>query len=337
MKVYISNLRNIATFSVILLHVSGAFLFKYNDIEMGSWKLANLFDSSVRFCVPIFLMITGTLLLNKTDTLKDLINKRLKRVIYPLIFWSVIYFFWSKADSIITTDIFTLLKDFLKALPNGVSFHFWYIYIIIGIYLFIPIFKKWVSASSKREIEYFLIIWGITLLYNPYTIKYLPNFELIYFSRFIGYILLGFYIDKHIAVSKKSLFAGIIFLLTGIAATYYLTQILSYRNNTFMEVFYDYLSPNVAMSATGIFLIGKNLFTHQSKFSESLDKYSFGIYFIHIIILSKTLQIINVSNFENDPILLFLYIILNSTFIYFSSFIIIFFLSKISPLKKLIT
>lgn len=336
MKFYISNLRNIATFSVILLHVSGAFLYKYHKIEISSWKLANLIDSSVRFCVPVFLMITGTLLLNNKDTLKDFINKRLRRVLYPLLFWSVIYFIWSKIDVITSTDFFSLLADFVKALSRGASFHFWYIYTIIGVYLFIPIFKKWVLTSSKREIEYFLIIWGVTLLYNPYTIKFLPNFELIYFSRFIGYVLLGYYVDKYIVANKKSLFIGMVFLITGITATYFLTQIASDRSNTFVEVFYDYLSPNVALSALGVFLIGQN-FTYRSHFSESLDKNSFGIYFIHIIIFTKTLRVIDVSNFENNALLLFIYIILNSIFVYFTSFIIIFLLSKILYLKKFLT
>jgi len=116
-----------------------------------------------------------------------------------------------------------------------------------------------------------------------------------------------------------------------------LTQIVSYKNNSFTEIFYDYLSPNVTLSATGIFLIGKNILTNRSTFSESLDKHSFGIYFIHIIILTKITEIIDVSIFQNNPIILFLYIILNSIFIYFTSFITIFMLAKIRPLKKLIT
>ena len=64
-KEWISNLRVIATLCVILLHVASSVLYKYNQAPNSHWWIGNVYDSLVRFSVPMFLMITGALLLGK--------------------------------------------------------------------------------------------------------------------------------------------------------------------------------------------------------------------------------------------------------------------------------
>ena len=86
---YISNLRNIATFSVIFVHAAAIYVLNFQNISLESWRIANFLDSFVRFCVPAFLMISGALLLNKEEDITVFINKRLKRVLIPFIFWTV--------------------------------------------------------------------------------------------------------------------------------------------------------------------------------------------------------------------------------------------------------
>lgn len=38
----------------------------------------------------------------------------------------------------------------------------WYIYLLIGLYLYLPIFSAWVEKASEKAKLWFLVAWGIT-------------------------------------------------------------------------------------------------------------------------------------------------------------------------------
>ena len=90
-KFGISILRIIATFSVIVIHVSGPLVVKYGQISNFDWNIANFYDSISRYSVPMFFMISGALLLNKDYQLKDFLKKRLGKIALPFLFWSIFY------------------------------------------------------------------------------------------------------------------------------------------------------------------------------------------------------------------------------------------------------
>ena len=90
-KDYISYLRVIATIAVIVLHTVGFISMDYGNVNDETWALATFINSSVRFCVPVFIMIFGALLLGKDESVKLFITKRLNRIFIPFIFWSLIY------------------------------------------------------------------------------------------------------------------------------------------------------------------------------------------------------------------------------------------------------
>lgn len=89
--VWMNNLRALATFSVIVLHVTFPILYNYGTININDWQVGNFFDSLVRFCVPVFLMLTGALLLGKPIEIASFFKKRFVRVLFPFLFWSSIY------------------------------------------------------------------------------------------------------------------------------------------------------------------------------------------------------------------------------------------------------
>ena len=79
--------------------------------------------------------------------------------------------------------------------------HMWYIYLLIGLYLYLPIFSAWVEKASERAKLWFLAAWGVTLLlpyYTEFAAPYLwgtcswNSFGMLYyFAGFNGYLLLG--------------------------------------------------------------------------------------------------------------------------------------------------
>nr|HRZ98412.1 acyltransferase family protein [Paludibacter sp.] len=70
------NLRFFATISVIILHVASTALYFFNKIPLSHWLIADLTDSAMRFCVPLFLMISGGLLLRENHKPIEFFKKR---------------------------------------------------------------------------------------------------------------------------------------------------------------------------------------------------------------------------------------------------------------------
>ena len=94
--IWLDNLRMKATFMVVLLHVAAPGLYQFNKIPDSWWFICNVFDALVRACVPIFVMISGALILNKDYDLKDFLQKRLLRVVIPFIAWTFIYMLFNQ-------------------------------------------------------------------------------------------------------------------------------------------------------------------------------------------------------------------------------------------------
>ena len=288
---WLDNLRVLATISVILLHVAAPFLYKFTKISGFNWWTANIYDSLVRFCVPIFVMITGALLLPKDYQLNDYLKKRVARIIFPFLFWITVYslhiLFTIKGFDLPLFKLFTISSS---TIGYKTTYHFWYIYMIIGIYLFIPIISKWVRNATANEIIYFLSLWFIGIIITlPIVKNYIPNFNLSYFGGFIGYVVLGYYLSvrnfenvKHIKLISFSIFAF------GVLLTIFGTYFVSIYNGKFTIDLYTYFSPNVILAAVGLFLMFKHInITNPTLKSirKFLNKHSFGIYFIHILVL----------------------------------------------------
>ncbi len=283
---WLDNLRVIATISVIFLHVAAPFVTKFGKISNTNWWWANTFDGLVRFCVPVFVMLTGALLLPRTHTLAAYLKKRLVKIVAPFIFWTIIYI----CHSISQLPHPVSSAFIIDKLINGAAYHFWYIYMIIGIYLIVPIISTWVSKATEKEILYFLALWLISILATqPIISNYTPDFNLTYFSGFIGYLVLGYYlyVRNFDHLKKIGLISFGIFLI-GVLITIFGTYFLSNQKGKFVVDLYAYFSLNVTIAAIGIFLFFKQLTLKNRyilKFRNFINRNSFGIYFVHILVL----------------------------------------------------
>jgi surface polysaccharide O-acyltransferase-like enzyme len=285
------NLRAFATVSVILLHVSAPILYLYGSISKYDWWVGNIVDSSVRYCVPIFLMLTGALILPRTYELGDFLKKRISRILLPFIFWSFVYIIYNLITNWqngIDISSFELIKYIIISFKHGASYHLWYVYTIIGIYLFIPIISKWIVNSTKNEITYYIIVWFIVILINlPLIIKVKPDVDLSYFSGFLGYPILGYLLTIKFIDNKTKLYPLLLFII-GISITIFGTYLLTKNKGQFYGGFYSYVSPNVIIASTGVFLFFRHsnfrskCFTNLIKF---ISKYSYGIYLAHVFVL----------------------------------------------------
>jgi surface polysaccharide O-acyltransferase-like enzyme len=287
---YIHTLRALATVAVVLLHIAGDTLYEYKSIDFTTWQTANIMDSLVRFCVPIFIMISGVLLFEKDESYFDFMKKRTKRVLIPFIFWFCVYLsmniLYAFRHSIFDQEITYL--DFIKnQLLNGSSFHFWYIYMIIGLYLFIPIISKWIREATKKEMSVYLLLWAGSLLIDGYwqpTSKIDFLYPFLEFNGYMGYAVLGYFLNKYglFSSTKNELIIGVALFIIGTCLTALLTSHFTSTSGEFEIKFYKYLTLNVCIQAIGIFLLFKNI-NIKHRIISLLSTYSYGIYLVHVI------------------------------------------------------
>jgi len=288
------NLRVVATIGVIFIHVSSDYAPATGSISAYNFWIGNFFDSASRFSVPIFVMLSGALLLPKDYGIGVFLKKRLFRLVLPFVFWSFIYIlnflYWRVQDGEKLHFIETG-KSILLQFRDGSSLHFWYIYMIIGLYLFIPIIGKWVRNATDKEMLYFLGIWMFTLIFNQPVIEDLkPNIDLSYFTGFLGYLILGYYFTVKTFTNQKRVdIISSILLLVGLLSTILGTYLVFYFKNEYVSTFYECLSPNIFLFSMGIFLLLKNKDISNSvlvKIRNFICKYSYGIFLVHVLVLS---------------------------------------------------
>ena len=235
----------------------------------------------------LFFMISGALLLGNSMSTREFLKRRLSKVVFPTLFWTFFY--------LVYTSITTSGFDAKEMLVNVLSIPFsaqghgvlWFMYTLIGLYLLTPILSKWLKKASKREVEFYLLLWAITLVY-PYLRLVLKSDEsdtgiLYYFAGYAGYFLLGYYLYCYYRYKMWHVVAAL--------AVCVMIPVILYGGH-FEYDFYSmlwYLSLPVASMAFGWFVIINKMPVHSNVLIEQASKLSFGVYFVHIFILRGVL------------------------------------------------
>lgn len=288
--IWLYNTRISAVIAVIILHVA---VNKVVLAQIGSeqWWFGNVYSSMVRWCVAVFVMISGALLLdpNKKENLRTFYKKRVSRIFLPLIFWSLFYLIWTALKTEIKGDsvtIYVLLEKILKGKPY---FHVWFIFMLIPLYLFTPFFRKIVENSSRKELFILIIIGFIFSAINEINIEIFTGQSKLFINWFLSYIpfyFLGYYIrtDKSNYSFRNVL---IIFILSWLATAF---SCYFYACKSALKVgfyFYSFVSITVIPMSISLMYLFKlnNQFRLSKKLTKQISALTFGIYLIHPVFL----------------------------------------------------
>lgn len=289
---WVNNLRVIALFAVIVLHTTSPVLETYNKGPLNVWLVGDFYNSLVRFAVPVFVMITGALMLHREYELGDFLKRRLSRIVAPFLFWSLVYiaYMYYNEDIDYPDNWWLCFKQVCHFLRDGASYHLWYVYMLIGLYLIMPIISKFIRNATEKEVRYFLIVWFLVMMIEqPYFSKYKPSLDLRYFEGYIGYLVLGHYL-AFADFKIKNLKAWMYLLFIGsLAAIIAGTYLLYHHYNGISTIMYEPISPSIMLISSSIFMIGKlsapKLPQWLIKLRDFTGTYSFGIYLGHALIL----------------------------------------------------
>jgi surface polysaccharide O-acyltransferase-like enzyme len=289
---WINNLRVVALYAVIVLHCTSLLLMQYGKVSMSDWLVADFLNATVRFAVPVFVMITGALSLHKEYEIGSFLKKRLVRVVVPFLFWSLVYIGYSLYNEEIafTGDVWANVKLVLHLLKVGSSYHLWYVYMLIGLYFFIPVIGKFVRHASEKEILYFLVVWfAVMLITQPYLVRYNPSVDMHYFAGFVGYLVLGHYLAfKDFNIKHLRLWMILVFLFS-IALITVGSQWVIADNRWPSTMFFEPVSPAIVLLAASVFLIFKLSAPKLSpviiRIRDFAGGFNYGIYLAHALVL----------------------------------------------------
>lgn len=245
-EVWIDWMRVAACFMVLLVHSTepfylggeGSLILTKSDAFWSSF-----FDSFVRACVPLFIVASSYLQFPIHYSAGEFVRRRSVRILIPFLVWTVVYaLVWGEPVENFRNLIFNF---------NYASGHLWFVYMLIGIYMIMPLLSPWAEKVGKRELQVYLAIWVFTLFiplirdwvggtmaftYGPSGLPRQTLYPLwgetswnsygifYYISGFIGYLFLGLYLRKFVgelswgktlAIAIPSYLAGFVVVFGG--------------------------------------------------------------------------------------------------------------------------
>lgn len=319
---WIDMLRVVACFFVVFSHCCDPFVAQF-DANREMFLTGVFAGSLMRPCVPLFAMMTAVLLLpiKPGTTVNRFYRKRIGRIIVPLAFWSValplmafLYFTVANPETAnmqlsvndYTTE--TLLQRLYTFIFN---FNFdttplWYLYMLIGLYLIMPMISSWLTQATRKEIKTVLCIWGATLLL-PYLkmvaplLGYKGNYghmglygecdwnvygTFYYVSGFAGYLILAYYLKRFpLEWSWRKIAAICIpMFIAGYAITsvgYIVTNEHFPGNYAYLEILWYFTGINVFMMTFPLFVTIQKVDTKPRKWLSQMARLTFGVYLCH--------------------------------------------------------
>jgi len=291
--IWIDKARIFAVFAVIVLHVSAIVVVGIKDFYDPQWWFGNIYDSMVRWCVPVFVMISGALLLSeaKTESIFIFYKKRILRLLTPILFWSLFFTIWTYFQGFIQKNPPSILFLVQNLLLGNPYYHMWFLYMITGLYLVTPFLRVFVRQAMTNDIISFAIalfwIASINALYRGL----IDNDNILFinwFLMYLPYFITGHLITKiNLIISTKVL--GLFFfgcVMATALGCFFVSNFASLAKGLY---FYDYLSITVIpMSLSVIILFQKmNNPIVNRQLTKEIANLSLGIYLIHPIVIES--------------------------------------------------
>lgn len=233
-------MRVLAILLVMLTHCTEPFYLGGEGTQILSRTDAfwvAIINTFARACVPMFVVASAYLQFPIHYSTGEFFKRRFVRIVIPFVFWTVVYaLVWGEPVG----NFRNLAQNF-----NYAAGHLWFVYMILGLYLIMPMLSPWAEKVSKRELQVYIAIWLVSTLlpivrdilsehnppviYGPFGLPNIAKYPLwgeaswntygilYYLSGFVGYMLVGLYFRKFAGdiSRRKSIVIGTALFIVG--------------------------------------------------------------------------------------------------------------------------
>lgn len=295
---YADLLRVFAAAAVVVLHVSGGWLGAA-AVAGSDFAVLNLWDGLSRWCVPVFVMLSGMFLLDPKHALSFFsLLRHMLRLIAALIFWGVFYQLLHRfldVGSLTPADGYAALHGLLL---GNTEEHLWFLPMMLGLYLITPVLRAFVQGAKPRDFLWFFLLTAVFALILPTLLALRPSQTLsLWYGRlrlqlvlgYTGYYVLG-YCLRAFTINRLTEYLIYLCGVLGGAGTVWGTLILSRRAGSLVDTLYGYFSPAVAAMAVAVVVLFRYVLGVSDERSrrEQVSRaaaYSFGVYLVHVAFL----------------------------------------------------
>jgi surface polysaccharide O-acyltransferase-like enzyme len=301
----IDLLKILAIFGVLTIHACGLLGYGGRTPALSEVHDSFLFVAFANFCIPIFVMCSGAMILSGTRDAPPLLfyQKRLPRILVPLVFWSLVYFVYTEPTWPGLADIPRFLNKLLADKVFGIL---WFLYMLLGVYLSAPFLQMLLRQAQRSHLWVFVgICLVLASLQRQLTHVLVLKFGLDHsiFTPYIGYFVLGHLLQTAAPVSTRR--------RLGLAGLYALMALAAFEGQWLLQIhcdkvlynFLDYTSINVAVASAALFAALRGLRLPVSvswgRILGLVANATYGIYLVHM--LAHALLVRGVLGFSLTP------------------------------------
>lgn len=295
---YLDCLRAVAILGVVVIHALSNITNTAVEVSW-SWQLASMINLALRWVVPVFVMISGALLLSKpSESVGEFYGKRVKRLVVPALVWMGVYFVWFNRG-----DYSYPVRDYLMRVLvwGNPYYHFYYIYLMLGLYLITPWLRILVAHADIKQLMLGSVLilmlasyWSLVISWFGDTFPRDTLTVTTHFLPYAGYYLMGYVLHK-IDWSEylvKIAWLSVCMWMIAVILTQLMYDFWGYSSRSMMLE--DYASLNVMVLSITIFLIVQQWYVKrqhaQSRWVSSIARSAFGIYLMHLLVLESVVK-----------------------------------------------
>lgn len=287
--------RVLAMLSVVMVHCMSYIgldhkTFAGADWSRPDWWVAVVLNHVLIPCTPLFVMLSGALLLDpsKNQSARDFFRRRLIRVGFPLLVWSLFYTLWPWLRGFEAFDGARAIKGLISGQPY---YHLYFLFNIVGLYVFTPWLRLYIKRVP-RDARF--IVAAVTLMLSVIELVARNVFDyehtaLSQWMPFLGFFLLGYELRDYSPSPRALRVCATLFVASlAIVVMYLRVGIPRLEWDWAWYIVRKTAPTGIVMSITAYIML-KHAFREVTPVAasgwRSLAELSFGVFLIHPIVL----------------------------------------------------
>ena len=275
--------------AVLFIHVCGFGRRPPLSVDLTGWWVCNVFSSLSQWAVPVFVMLSGALLLDpdRHESALRFFRKRFLRAGVPLLFWSFFYLSWTNPQGMTPTS-----WEFLR--QGRPYYHLYFLFIIFGLYLLTPPLRLILRFLGDRERW---MLGGLGLVVAAATTLWRPNAEgrtaWTLFLPYIGFFILGLALRRRTGEPLTVVLALVGWLLSAGYVVFgeWIRAATPLPIDSVHYVIQGHFSPAVILESLSVFVLLRETIRRETRWVHELAIPSLGIYLIHPFLLEELAKV----------------------------------------------